>query len=176
MFCFCFVLFFANRHVYVIKGWLIDGGITFRRIFLCKRNLNMVFIDCRLDGRSCKDEIYRMGLGTGYCEGNLNFATASEDDEAYTKKKVSRVSLIFFHLTNLVGIFHNVFISNVVDLNFLLQILSPLPRSNYSYRSELVLIIIWYKFSTKWEFNGWECKFSIFVLLWTDDVHYSMLK
>ncbi|XP_015172071.1 PREDICTED: hairy/enhancer-of-split related with YRPW motif protein 2-like isoform X3 [Polistes dominula] len=43
-----------------------------------------------LDGRSCKDEIYRMGLGTGYCEGNLNFATASEDDEVYTKKKVSR--------------------------------------------------------------------------------------
>ncbi|XP_063988934.1 hairy and enhancer of split-related protein HELT-like isoform X1 [Diachasmimorpha longicaudata] len=43
-----------------------------------------------LDGRSCKDEIYRMGLGNGYCEGNLNFATASEDDEVYTKKKVSR--------------------------------------------------------------------------------------
>ncbi|KAI4485769.1 hypothetical protein M0804_006258 [Polistes exclamans] len=43
-----------------------------------------------LDGRSCKDEIYRIGLGTGYCEGNLNFATASEDDEVYTKKKVSR--------------------------------------------------------------------------------------
>lgn len=45
-----------------------------------------------LDGRSCKDEIYRMGIGAGYCEGNLNFATASEDDEVYTKKKVSRVS------------------------------------------------------------------------------------
>ncbi|RLU23265.1 hypothetical protein DMN91_003468 [Ooceraea biroi] len=44
----------------------------------------------RLDGRSCKDEIYRMGIGAGYCEGNLNFATASEDDEVYTKKKVSR--------------------------------------------------------------------------------------
>ncbi|XP_018351564.1 PREDICTED: hairy/enhancer-of-split related with YRPW motif protein 1 isoform X1 [Trachymyrmex septentrionalis] len=43
-----------------------------------------------LDGRSCKDEIYRMGIGAGYCEGNLNFATASEDDEIYTKKKVSR--------------------------------------------------------------------------------------
>ncbi|EZA61408.1 hypothetical protein X777_07741 [Ooceraea biroi] len=43
-----------------------------------------------LDGRSCKDEIYRMGIGAGYCEGNLNFATASEDDEVYTKKKVSR--------------------------------------------------------------------------------------
>ncbi|XP_014210849.1 transcription factor cwo-like isoform X2 [Copidosoma floridanum] len=43
-----------------------------------------------LDGRSCKDEIYRMGLGSGYCEGNLNFATASEDDEVYPKKKVSR--------------------------------------------------------------------------------------
>lgn len=34
-----------------------------------------------------------MGIGAGYCEGNLNFATASEDDEVYTKKKVSRVSL-----------------------------------------------------------------------------------
>lgn len=45
-----------------------------------------------LDARSCKDEIYRMGIGGGYCEGNLNFATASEDDEVYTKKKVSRVS------------------------------------------------------------------------------------
>jgi len=45
-----------------------------------------------LDGRSCKDEIYRMGIGAGYCESNLNFATASEDDEVYTKKKVSRVS------------------------------------------------------------------------------------
>lgn len=33
-----------------------------------------------------------MGIGGGYCEGNLNFATASEDDEVYTKKKVSRVS------------------------------------------------------------------------------------
>ncbi|KAK1127872.1 hypothetical protein K0M31_003364 [Melipona bicolor] len=33
-----------------------------------------------------------MGIGAGYCEGNLNFATASEDDEVYTKKKVSRVS------------------------------------------------------------------------------------
>lgn len=43
-----------------------------------------------LDGRSCKDEIYRMSIGAGYCEGNLNFATASEDDEVYTKKKVSR--------------------------------------------------------------------------------------
>lgn len=43
-----------------------------------------------LDARSCKDEIYRMGIGGGYCEGNLNFATASEDDEVYTKKKVSR--------------------------------------------------------------------------------------
>ncbi|KAG5306435.1 HEY1 protein, partial [Acromyrmex insinuator] len=31
-----------------------------------------------------------MGIGAGYCEGNLNFATASEDDEVYTKKKVSR--------------------------------------------------------------------------------------
>lgn len=45
-----------------------------------------------LDGRSCKDEIYRMGIGAAYSEGNLNFATASEDDEVYTKKKVSRVS------------------------------------------------------------------------------------
>ncbi|XP_029165676.1 transcription factor cwo isoform X1 [Nylanderia fulva] len=43
-----------------------------------------------LDGSSCKDEIYSMGIGAGYCEGNLNFATASEDDEVYTKKKVSR--------------------------------------------------------------------------------------
>lgn len=43
-----------------------------------------------LDARSCKDDIYRMGIGAGYCEGNLNFATASEDDEIYTKKKVSR--------------------------------------------------------------------------------------
>ncbi|XP_008545069.1 transcription factor cwo isoform X1 [Microplitis demolitor] len=43
-----------------------------------------------LDGRSCKDEIYRMGIGAGYCDGNLNFTTASEDDEVYTKKKVSR--------------------------------------------------------------------------------------
>ncbi|CAG5102256.1 Similar to cwo: Transcription factor cwo (Drosophila melanogaster) [Cotesia congregata] len=43
-----------------------------------------------LEGRSCKDEIYRMGIGAGYCEGNLNFTTASEDDEVYTKKKVSR--------------------------------------------------------------------------------------
>lgn len=45
-----------------------------------------------LDGRSCKDEIYRMGLGAAYCESNLNFATVSEDDEVYAKKKVSRVS------------------------------------------------------------------------------------
>lgn len=51
-----------------------------------------VFFVRSLDGRSCKDEIYRMGIGAGYCEGNLNFATASEDDEVYTKKKVSRVS------------------------------------------------------------------------------------
>ncbi|KAK0176669.1 hypothetical protein PV328_000782 [Microctonus aethiopoides] len=43
-----------------------------------------------LDSRSCKDEIYRMGIGAGYCESNLNFATASEDDEVYAKKKVSR--------------------------------------------------------------------------------------
>lgn len=45
-----------------------------------------------MDGRSCKDEIYRMGIGAAYSESNLNFATASEDDEVYTKKKVSRVS------------------------------------------------------------------------------------
>ncbi|KAJ8688474.1 hypothetical protein QAD02_024269 [Eretmocerus hayati] len=44
-----------------------------------------------LDSRYCKEDIYRMGIGAGYCEGNLNFATASEDDEAYSsKKKVSR--------------------------------------------------------------------------------------
>lgn len=39
-----------------------------------------------------------MGIGAGYCEGNLNFATASEDDEVYTKKKVSRVSRFVFSL------------------------------------------------------------------------------
>ncbi|XP_043668242.1 hairy/enhancer-of-split related with YRPW motif-like protein isoform X2 [Vespula pensylvanica] len=43
-----------------------------------------------LNGRSCKDEIYRMGVGAGYCKGNLNFATVSEEDEVYNKKKVSR--------------------------------------------------------------------------------------
>ncbi|KAL2728426.1 hairy/enhancer-of-split related with YRPW motif-like protein isoform X3 [Vespula maculifrons] len=44
----------------------------------------------RLNGRSCKDEIYRVGVGAGYCKGNLNFATVSEEDEVYNKKKVSR--------------------------------------------------------------------------------------
>lgn len=58
----------------------------------------MLCFVCSLDARSCKDEIYRMGIGAGYCEGNLNFATASEDDEVYTKKKVSRVSRFVFSL------------------------------------------------------------------------------
>nr|KAF7426836.1 hypothetical protein H0235_006530 [Vespula pensylvanica] len=47
-----------------------------------------------LNGRSCKDEIYRMGVGAGYCKGNLNFATVSEEDEVYNKKKVSRIPTI----------------------------------------------------------------------------------
>ncbi|XP_032691294.1 hairy/enhancer-of-split related with YRPW motif protein 1-like isoform X2 [Odontomachus brunneus] len=54
--------------------------------------MTTLFSHCHLslDGRSCKDEIYRMSIGAAYSEGNLNFATASEDDEVYTKKKVSR--------------------------------------------------------------------------------------
>ncbi|OXU27827.1 hypothetical protein TSAR_005019 [Trichomalopsis sarcophagae] len=62
-----------------------------RPISLITIYLIVTNFDSSLDGRSCKDEIYRMGLGAGYCEGNLNFATASEDDEVYTKKKVSRL-------------------------------------------------------------------------------------
>lgn len=63
-------------------SYSLPSGVILKFLVLCRS----------LDGRSCKDEIYRMGIGAGYCEGNLNFATASEDDEVYTKKKVSRVS------------------------------------------------------------------------------------
>lgn len=82
---------------------------SFRFVFLIEnregenRYKGILFSVFSLDARSCKDEIYRMGIGGGYCEGNLNFATASEDDEVYTKKKVSRVS---FQATISISNFH----------------------------------------------------------------------
>ncbi|KAL7300934.1 hypothetical protein TKK_0006216 [Trichogramma kaykai] len=49
--------------------------------------------------RICKEPYYRMSLGVSprnlvvSSDPALNFATASEDDEIYSKKKVSRVSV-----------------------------------------------------------------------------------
>ncbi|KAL2726419.1 transcription factor cwo isoform X1 [Vespula squamosa] len=59
----------------------------------------------RLDGRPCKDHVYKMCPGAGYCDGNLNFATSPEDDEGYSRKKVGRIDRYrssvhsFIHLT-----------------------------------------------------------------------------
>lgn len=79
-----------NEHYLYVETQLFFNIKKFINLTIC------LFLCCSLDSRSCKDEIYRMGLGSGYCEGNLNFTTASEDDEVYTKKKVSRVRSFFF--------------------------------------------------------------------------------
>lgn len=95
---FVFVRDGALVEIRKLLGWAGILKSSFRFVFLIEnrerenRYKGILFSVFSLDARSCKDEIYRMGIGGGYCEGNLNFATASEDDEVYTKKKVSRVS------------------------------------------------------------------------------------